>query len=664
MTRWTAELGRVLQIEERHVAWFGEPVALDGDLRGRLRDHLYLAYYAPGMPLTWNEASLALRGTNTEVVAHYSTAFGTSRLFADPPAVDDYQRFGVSWDCRQGGLEFGASRISPGFVAYSTSGLLSDRPVPRVRLYLNLWPPGVVAALGCLGAGDHQGLVHSVKALRPPYAGARADVMVAYLDAAGHENLQALIDDLAVATDGLRREPTPTFTRPVADGMALAIGPADGDSFGMHRCGLLADAIITNMATGGRRPLVDDLHRCFREAGTSIETPHTLGSQRVPNLIHRRREHQPAMTGLSELVAAVEYGSMAGDGERIWLSARDDVAAAVEASSYSGHAGIALALSIAAEAGHAPAQALAEDAARAALRRPMTGEGNGLHFGITSVLGAIAMAPRLLEVADVEEGWHELADRAVAVVDVDAERLDLLDGIAGMVMALLPTVDLHDGLRLLAEAAAQRLAREIRRIVEVGDDRMGPGVAHGLSGLIAAAHAIGATPSGHVVPPSALVALADLEDQFFDPRSGRWCRADHTVDRAYWLTTHRAWCHGDPGISAVRRHAQVPVPVGAGRMRASDAVVATAVGRNDWSLCHGRCGLWALTRHASEIDRAAGTAEIEAAVALSRSRSGWWTPPGLMDGRAGVLVAALAARGDQRAERTLDWALGVPAPRS
>lgn len=69
---------------------------------------------------------------------------------------------------------------------------------------------------------------------------------------------------------------TPVFTKRLAPGLALAEEPAGpADSFGTHRCGLLAEAIIRawEQKTEAIQERLEVLAACFAEEGLSLQTP-------------------------------------------------------------------------------------------------------------------------------------------------------------------------------------------------------------------------------------------------------------------------------------------------------------------------------------------------------------------------------------------------------
>jgi len=68
----------------------------------------------------------------------------------------------------------------------------------------------------------------------------------------------------------------PALTKRLADGLGLAEDPGPGgDSFGMHRCRLLADAVVRaheHSGPGGAR--LSDVETRFAEEGLSLDRPY------------------------------------------------------------------------------------------------------------------------------------------------------------------------------------------------------------------------------------------------------------------------------------------------------------------------------------------------------------------------------------------------------
>jgi hypothetical protein len=68
----------------------------------------------------------------------------------------------------------------------------------------------------------------------------------------------------------------PAFTKPLARGLALAEEPGNGQSFGEHRCQLLAEAVVTASEHGLRtiEQRLAVVRERFRSAGVSLDAPY------------------------------------------------------------------------------------------------------------------------------------------------------------------------------------------------------------------------------------------------------------------------------------------------------------------------------------------------------------------------------------------------------
>ncbi|WP_022881670.1 T3SS effector HopA1 family protein [Gryllotalpicola ginsengisoli] len=118
-------------------------------------------------------------------------------------------------------------------------------PEPTVRCYLNLLPeaaPRVFAA--ATAALEASALVFAGKLLDNPRNFGRPDAAVFY---AGRRDAAALARTMlamrADAPEAFGAE-VPGFTREFAPGVAIADDPGAGVSFGLHRCRLVAEALI------------------------------------------------------------------------------------------------------------------------------------------------------------------------------------------------------------------------------------------------------------------------------------------------------------------------------------------------------------------------------------------------------------------------------------
>jgi hypothetical protein len=70
------------------------------------------------------------------------------------------------------------------------------------------------------------------------------------------------------------RPQTPALARPLAPGLALAESPHSGESFGSHRCGLIAKGLSMSSRSDPLPIQMDNIMNQFMLAGISVSTPH------------------------------------------------------------------------------------------------------------------------------------------------------------------------------------------------------------------------------------------------------------------------------------------------------------------------------------------------------------------------------------------------------
>ena len=142
--------------------------------------------------------------------------------------------------------------ISPGFyMVHSDQPFTHDRAETMVRFYWNLEADGaarfVDAATRML---NRDGLPFRLKVLKDPSHYTRCDAGVLYIRKRESEAVAAVIREIYPVMRGSLRSGTPVFTKCLAPGLGLAEDPGQGDSFGQHRCRLLADGMILAFEQG------------------------------------------------------------------------------------------------------------------------------------------------------------------------------------------------------------------------------------------------------------------------------------------------------------------------------------------------------------------------------------------------------------------------------
>lgn len=164
--------------------------------------------------------------------------------------------------------------ISPGFyVACADRAVDTTRSRRLVRLYWNLRADGAVPfvaaatrALNCAGAAFR------LKVLNDPSAFSRCDAAVIYLGRDDYPELADLILALHGEIDGFLSPRTPVFTAELAPGVGFAEDPGTAESFGEHRCRLLADALVRSHESGSD-PLAAVQER-FAKDGIDLDAAH------------------------------------------------------------------------------------------------------------------------------------------------------------------------------------------------------------------------------------------------------------------------------------------------------------------------------------------------------------------------------------------------------
>jgi HopA1 effector protein family len=108
----------------------------------------------------------------------------------------------------------------------------------------------------------------------------RADAAVLFFAARYYQIIARLLPRIRAEVGPHLRPATPLLTRPLHDGIGLAEDPGNGESFGMHRTRLLAQAIWDAYARGMQteEARMQELAIQFERNGLSLERPHLRAS--------------------------------------------------------------------------------------------------------------------------------------------------------------------------------------------------------------------------------------------------------------------------------------------------------------------------------------------------------------------------------------------------
>ena len=204
-------------------------------------------------------------------------------------------------------LRFGKERLaeSPGFyMAVGDLDLDTTPPVPPahgdetgnglVRFYWHLTPDGAVnlMRLGTRSLNLAR-IPFKLKVLNDPGHYARCDSAVLYIQKRYYLQVLDLLDKIYPSLQGDVHSAVPALTYRLAAGLGIAEDPGGGGSFGLHRCGLIADGLIRAYEAGDHAPesrLQSVLDR-FEEASVSIDRPYLFELRRLDS----RRREQPLL---------------------------------------------------------------------------------------------------------------------------------------------------------------------------------------------------------------------------------------------------------------------------------------------------------------------------------------------------------------------------------
>ncbi|MEV4365304.1 lanthionine synthetase LanC family protein [Nonomuraea sp. NPDC049625] len=654
--------------------WFGEPVpGLPASVRrrldpvsareslvNRLTAYLYTHFYCPGRARPDRFTGRLPQGQDWLALETLSAA-NSGRGGAEPGwrVIEEsgtclrVQKNGLTVDVdlsdlaapRTGGTAVNVSLAMPSELTKASPGFyvaLSDAPWTPVggivRLYWNIGPDQATLLLKLVTLALNRARVgFRLKVLLRSARADRADVAVLYIDAADVERVWDVAADI-LAQLRVRDAAVPAMTKPLAPGLSVAEDPGNGQSFGTHRSGIVAEGIVQARearARGVSRRLATVLD-CFAEHGIDPEAPYLGrgGTDRYPR-IRERPARQPSRERIAgpELhpEEALSVATLVGrrllesaiwhDGRCAWMgfeavagpnSAGEMTAyRATGPDVYSGTAGIARVLADLSATTEVPEFRMhalgAIRHALAALDAAPPSARLGLYTGWTGVACAAA-------VVGLRLGDEECLEQALAVtgklntIDGSGHEFDLLGGLAGGVVGLLA----------LATGLGQEMPAELA--VELGDailrgadrgqggwswpsralprQRGLTGLSHGASGIGFALLELFAATGLHRFKEAAEQAFR-FEQAVFDEKRANWpdfrrIPGVRTRGPSFAVT----WCHGAPGIALARLRA---FQLLGDTSYLEQARIAAATTRNaldatlsapapDWAACHGLMG--------------------------------------------------------------------------
>ena len=180
---------------------------------------------------------------------------------------------------------------SPGHYVALGNAPISHVGGRRLRFYWNLDADGAVALISQFSrALNREGVPYWIKALDNPALYDRRDSVLLCIQAE-HGRRVIRIAERAIPALRLFLSPgVPAWTKPIAPGLGFAEDPPGGQSFGLHRCHLLAETIAVASERGlrGTRAKVRLLSRRFSDEGIDLNAPYSTRGAPDPPMLHAR----------------------------------------------------------------------------------------------------------------------------------------------------------------------------------------------------------------------------------------------------------------------------------------------------------------------------------------------------------------------------------------
>ncbi|MFZ6708766.1 T3SS effector HopA1 family protein [Undibacterium sp. TC9W] len=172
----------------------------------------------------------------------------------------------------------GTADMQQGFY-YAFGSNLSDQfdDYELIRFYFNVPAPAAAELLyGLTAQLNRYALPFRYKTLVDASAYRRADAAVLYIAKRHYAMVAALMQDLHASLGSKLRAATPMFCKSLMSGIGVAEEPGTGESFGMHRCRLVAEGMVDAWLAGSQSvsARADAVQKRFATNGIDMRTPY------------------------------------------------------------------------------------------------------------------------------------------------------------------------------------------------------------------------------------------------------------------------------------------------------------------------------------------------------------------------------------------------------
>ncbi|MEO8288405.1 MAG: lanthionine synthetase LanC family protein [Chloroflexota bacterium] len=594
----------------------------------------------------------------------------------------------------------GNPSLSAGFyMAMGDRELPVDGSERLARLYWNISPAGSLLLMrSATGLLNSAAIPFRLKVVNDPAGFARCDAAVLYIIQSYYPALADIMQQVYAGVRPYLRTGVPALTKTLAMGLGLAEDPGDGDSFGLHRCRMLAEGLAQAYDAGktGTEARLQRVLDRFSEEGVEMGAPFLApGSQ--DSYSFAPPDGKPESTYVGTQVRDTSDGDVSyietahaigqhlmrdavwDDGLCNWVGAETRVGsargvyAALGPDVYTGTAGVALYLAELYKAtGGAELRATALGAMRQALSQAeciAPGNRVGLYTGWMGIAVAAVRVGLLTRQDDlIESGWRLALGRAE--MGPGAQH-DLLAGSAGAILGCLLLEEMRGdkALRPFAVRLGDALIKAANR---KGDCFSWPlpgakyhqnltGLSHGAAGIGLALLELWAA-TGEDTYCHAAEGAFTYERSWFDASEANWPDFREKPFRSHGRPVKPSfalyWCHGAPGIALSRLRAAELLGDARYTSEAQTALRTTArslesdlrLEQGNYSLCHGLAGnahvlMQGARLPADDGDDFARLASMIANQGIARFSSSMTWPCGTGHGQAPGLMLGLAGIG-------------------
>jgi hypothetical protein len=634
-------------------------------LVSRLQDHLYFNFYCRGVasPLKTevNQGTNGLRASFLEELSKANAGSGSQngkwevRALEGPQiVVSDGQL--VLWVLREDCLVSRNSRVEPGsyirlrlpkeypnlspgfYLATSNTDFKSDDWQQALRIYWNVLPSGALPLMSLLTTNLNQmNVPFRLKVQKDFSQLPRCDSAVLYIRKRDYHRVGETLEKAYLEVKEHLRQGTPGFTKPLTGEVGLAEEPLPATSFGLNRCLLLAEGLVSAYEQGeksldGRMAVIKSR---FAENGISLDRPFlNPGSDDIyqfsGQLQKSRVKNKKAVAKINgnvELFLQTAHAiGVRLCQEAFWFQDRcnwmgssmkdlnNRIYSSLGGELYSGTCGVGLFL---AELYAATADPVMKRTALGAIRHAFSSVEDivpSLRLGAYSGWVGIALAATRMGIVLENEELLECAKRLLQRTSVERHvngELDLISGNAGALTALIALADVLDDKSLFdlsIELGQELLERAVASVDGYSWKTTNAANEHNLTGFSHGAAGIGYAllELFHATGDRKYCAAARMAYQY----EHAWFSADvrnwpdlrhvsvHSKRSKHTFPFSTVWCHGAPGIALSRLRAYEILKEDKYKREALSALLTTRAmidsdlysRRLNFSLCHGLAG--------------------------------------------------------------------------